>query len=196
MRSIFSSLRRHSSALLRRSVYFSAAMAIGVTAADAQTADLSISKQVTPTQASPGDLVTYTLTAHNAGPEPVSPLFFDLLPSGLTLVSAPRCAESPPTLLTCSLGSSLAPGEEGSVTIVARVESIPDGILENGANVSGIVADPDISNNFDEATLRVTNGSTPAVPSLGSYGLVVLAVLLAAVAVYRVRHARAIEGIP
>lgn len=184
MRSILSSFRRHSSALLKRSAYFSAAMAIGVTAANAQTADLSIDKQVTPTQASPGDLVTYTLTAHNSGPEPSLPLFFDLLPSGLTLISSSRCVEFPPTLLTCSLESSLAPGEEGSVTIVARVENIPDSIIANGANVSGSAVDPDTTNNFDEATLRVITPIS-AIPSLGFYGLAILAVLLAAVAVHR-----------
>ncbi|HEX6900101.1 MAG TPA: DUF11 domain-containing protein [Thermoanaerobaculia bacterium] len=187
MRSILSSFRRHSSALLKRSACFSAVMIIGAAAANAQTADLSITKQVTPAQASPGDIVTYTLTAHNAGPDTVFPLLLDSLPSGLTLVSAPRCAEFPAMILTCSLESSLAPGQEASITIVARVENIPDGTIVNGANITGF-DDPDLTNNFDEATLRVVTPIS-AVPSLGFYGLAVFAVLLAAVAVYRVRLA-------
>lgn len=183
MRMIF--FKRHSASSLLRSAFLSAMM-IEVTAVNAQTlADLSLTKQVTPTIAAPGNLVTYTLTIHNLGPDSALPVVTDILPSGLTLISAPRCAETPPTVLTCTLGSSLAPDAEASITIVARVDNIPDGTLQNGANVAdGSAADPDSSNNDATATLRV---ATPPIPSLGLTGLVLLALLLAALAIYRIR---------
>ena len=55
-------------------------------------------------------------------------------------------------------------------------------------NTPFILGSRPLTNNDDEATLSVITPIS-AIPSLGFYGLAVLAVLLAAVAVHRVRLA-------
>jgi uncharacterized repeat protein (TIGR01451 family) len=150
------------------------------------SSDLSITKQVSPVVAAPGDLVTYTLIVHNAGPDTETALVYDILPTGLTLASAPQCVETPPTVLTCSLLSPLDPGTDGTLTIVAQVGSVPTGPIQNAASVSGNNSDPNTANNTASATLIIAS----PIPALTTIGLVSLAIFIAALAVARLaRHA-------
>ncbi len=146
---------------------------------EAEKADLSITKQATPAIARPGDIVTYVLTAHNAGPSATQILFTDGLPGGVTLVSAPDCVEFPPSILTCGLPGLYAPGASASVTIIARVGELPPGtVVTNFASVTGSEFDPDVAN--DSATASFTVGSffDPAIPTLDGRALLALVVLI------------------
>jgi uncharacterized repeat protein (TIGR01451 family) len=117
-------------------------------------ANLGIVKQATPADVvAPGAPLTYTLTISNAGPSPVPTVVVtDVLPAGLTNVSAPDCDLSALPLLTCTL-SGVAPGAaEIVITANAPVES---GVITNTAGVTSTVNDPDVINNSAFVTVTV-----------------------------------------
>ncbi len=67
-------------------------VAVGLWAAPAPTADLSIVKTVASAAAVPGDMVTYMLSVNNSGPNTANSVTVtDTLPTQLTFVS---CTES------------------------------------------------------------------------------------------------------
>ena len=72
-------------------------------------ADLSLTKSDSPDPVLAGELLTYTLTAHNAGPSSASGVeLIDTLPAGVTFDSATptqgSCSEASGTV-TCALGT-------------------------------------------------------------------------------------------
>ncbi|WP_341925299.1 hypothetical protein [Nocardioides psychrotolerans] len=87
--------------------------------------DLSITKTTTTTTASPGDLVTYTLTVANAGPGAADDVVVsDALPAGTTYVStsgAPCAALG--QNVTCTLGS-VPSGGSVVATVTVRVDPV------------------------------------------------------------------------
>lgn len=117
-------------------------------------ADLSLVKTDSPDPAVAGQPLTYTLTVHNAGPEPVAGLALrDRLPAGATFVSAsPGCAHAA-GLVTCGLGE-LAAGASVQRQLVVR-PALPDPALSNTATVVSSVADPDTSNDSASAATEV-----------------------------------------
>ena len=91
-------------------------------------ADVSITKKADKASYVGGDLVTYTLVAHNDGPSDAEHVTVDDdIPSDLTFVSvtpgAPTCAESAGHV-HCDLGT-LAPGADRTVTIVTKAKGTP-----------------------------------------------------------------------
>ena len=107
-------------------------------------ADLSLTKGDSPDPVLEGELLTYTLTAHNAGPQPATGVTLtDTLPSGATFDSATpsqgSCGESAGTV-TCALGTI---GDDQDATVEIKVQPSGPGTLTNEASISSDLADPD-----------------------------------------------------
>ncbi|MBB6629364.1 DUF11 domain-containing protein [Nocardioides sp. KIGAM211] len=99
----------------------------------APVAGLSITKTVDRAQAGPGEVVTWTLTARNAGPGPAQMvLVTDTLPTGTTYLSATGtgCTRSGADV-SCAIGT-LAAGASSVVTIRATVDPVPHVADPNG----------------------------------------------------------------
>jgi len=134
---------------------------VTVTACRLQTADLSITKTDGVTSATPGGSVTYTITASNAGLDPVT---------GATV------ADTFPAILTCNWtcvgaggGTCTAAGSGnindsvnlpvgGSVTYTASctINAAATGTLANTATVSSSISDPNPANNSATDTDTLT----------------------------------------
>ena len=132
----------------------------GNNSASAQTtvdpaADLELTKSDSPDPALAGELLTYTLSVHNAGPSSAaSTQLIDTLPAGVTFDSATptqgTCDESAGTV-DCALGT-IANGATVGVEIKVRPQS--PGTLTNQAGVVSIGLDPDTGDN--NATAETT----------------------------------------
>ena len=116
-------------------------------------ADLACTdKQTEPIVVLSGMEVTYTLTVTNKGSASATNVILtDMLPRGVTFasdMSDPRCTESSPGLVTCSLGT-LDSDEIATVAIGGTVgDCIEENPIQNMAMVSSDdVPDPDFSNN-------------------------------------------------
>jgi uncharacterized repeat protein (TIGR01451 family) len=133
-------------------------------------ADLALIKTVGPGPFTVGQEATFTLTVTNHGPstEPEASLV-DMLPAGVTFVSAsvPPVSQSGGTL-TFHLGS-LGAGDSAVVMVVVRTDQV--GTAVNQAEVSGTVTDLVSSNNSAGATITVTAAEKPpTVVSLQRFG--------------------------
>ena len=121
-------------------------------------ADLELHKTVSPTNASVGDDVTYSLAVTNNGPSPTTSLtVVDPLPSGLEFVSAQAgCSYAAGTRqLTCTSGP-LAVGVTRTLTFVARPTNAAAGTtVQNRATASSTAQDAEPANNVDFAALPV-----------------------------------------
>jgi len=127
-----------------------------------KSADLSLTKTVNDATPSVGDNVTFTVMVSNAGPDAATTVAVqDLLPSGLTFVSA-SSANGPYDSTTGAWTiSSIANGATASLQIVATVASTAD--TTNSAQVSAAdQRDPDstVNNNIasedDQASVSLT----------------------------------------
>jgi len=122
----------------------------------AASADLTISKTDDADPVAAGDVLTYTLTVDNLGPnDATNVVVMDVLPAGVTLLSTTGCAEDPNGIGVCSLGN-LAANASTQFTVAVQVDStLPDGtVLTNNASVSADTNDPDTTNNdTDEDTV-------------------------------------------
>lgn len=111
------------------------------------SADLRISKTSSPNPVLAGQDLTYTLTAANDGPATAASVTVtDVLPAGVTLISAPGCTNAAGTL-TCNVGSLLA----GQSTVIAVQVHVPSGFL--GSATSGTIS--------NTATIAAANQSDP-----------------------------------
>jgi uncharacterized repeat protein (TIGR01451 family) len=111
------------------------------------TADLSLTKSASPVPGVPGTDETFTLKAHNAGPDKAENLkVSDPLPAGLTYTSASADCSFAGGTVTCT-ASSLAVGDSQSFTVVARLDSSLTVGVVNAATVDSSTADPDPNNN-------------------------------------------------
>ena len=131
-------------------------------------ADLSVTKTASPGPFTVGQQVTYTLTVTNLGPsvEPHVSLV-DMLPPGLSFVSAsvPPASQSG-GVLNFQLGP-LAVGDSVSVMVVVRVDAA--GMVVNQATVSGSLPDVVTSNDVAGVTIAVTQ-TPPTVDSIRRLG--------------------------
>ncbi len=119
-------------------------------------ADLSLTKSDSPDPILAGELLTYTLGIHNAGPSSATTVeVTDTLPAGVTFDSADAtqgtCSESAGTV-TCALGT-LADEADESVEIKVRPQA--SGTITNQASVSSGVQDPSSPNNSASAQTTV-----------------------------------------
>ncbi len=122
-----------------------------------QTADLFVMKSVNALTPNVGDTLTFTVTAGNQGPHPATQaVVLDLLPAGLTFVSAtPAVGSYSSTSGIWTIGS-LASSASVQMTLRARVGAGTGGsTITNDASVTARQKDPDTGNNSASATVTV-----------------------------------------
>jgi uncharacterized repeat protein (TIGR01451 family) len=142
----------------------------------ADQADVSITK-TGPTTVVVNGNITYTLTVTNAGPSPaVNVTLGDILPVRTTFVSATPSVGScsGTSTVSCSLGT-MAVGGSATITLVVAAPS-SSGTVANTAIVASTTPDPNLANNTSTATVTATG--VAAVPTLSTWGLALLALLL------------------
>jgi uncharacterized repeat protein (TIGR01451 family) len=128
---------------------------VSVTEVAEPLADLSLSKVAHAAVVLPGDLLTYTLTVENLGPDSATGVVLtDTLPAGVLLQSATagqgNCAALG-AVLNCDLGT-VDVGETAEVIVVVTVPA-GEAALTNTAVVASELADSDPGNNV--ATVEV-----------------------------------------
>ncbi|HLY27384.1 MAG TPA: choice-of-anchor Q domain-containing protein, partial [Aggregatilineales bacterium] len=141
-------------------------------------ADLSVTNRG-PAQTIPGSSVSYTVIAHNAGPNAArSVTLSDTVPTNMTFVSAAQtvgpaflCSRPPvggTGTLHCTLGS-LVSGQTAIFTVVLEVNNgLANGtLLTNTASVSATTADPNSANNTSSATTVISIQADLAVKASG-----------------------------
>jgi uncharacterized repeat protein (TIGR01451 family) len=141
---------------------------ITVGALSGSVADLSVTNVSSPTSVLPGQLVTYTVTVTNAsfaGSAAANTTLIDVLPAGLTFVSAVASTGTVSQLggvVTANLGT-LATGVSATVTINVLVTTTTAGTLNATATASTSTGDSNPLNNQATATLTVGSlGTTVA----------------------------------
>ncbi|ABK16505.1 Lcl domain-containing protein [Syntrophobacter fumaroxidans] len=112
------------------------------------TCDLSLLMTGYPSRVHLGDVITYSMTVHNAGPDDATNVTLtDTLPSGLRFISVipsqGTCTKSGRTI-SCSLGDL---PHDGVTTVELVVKPTAAGKVSNRANVKATQADPDMTNN-------------------------------------------------
>lgn len=132
------------------------------------TADLSLTKSVTPAGGAPGQPVTYQLTATNAGPSPASGVHVvDTLPAGVSGPSESGSVECTirGQTVDCTLGD-FPVGATATITIGAVVTAGATGTIVNTATISSDTNDPNPADNTASAafTVSATTPTTPATP--------------------------------
>ncbi|MBS0321678.1 MAG: DUF11 domain-containing protein [Proteobacteria bacterium] len=157
----------------------------------ARNADLSLVKTA-PASVVAGQLLTYTLTVANSGPDSSSgAVITDVLPTGVRFASASDGCDNAAGTVTCTPGT-IAAGSSTAVTITVRINDPYDGAqpLVNAAHVeTQHEADPDPGNNDGSASTHVQSAPPAAVPAITLPALAVL-VLLMLVAFARALAAR------
>jgi uncharacterized repeat protein (TIGR01451 family) len=118
-----------------------------------QQADVMLTKLVNPTTAIFGTPVTYTLIAHNNGPDAASGVVVtDTLPAGLMFLTAtPSQGSFNPGSGQWIIGT-LANGATATLQITGLVATI--GPISNTASVTASQFDPDLANNSSSATIE------------------------------------------
>lgn len=152
---------------------------VSVTACRALSADLSITKTNGTTTTVPGGSTTYTITASNAGPDPVTgATVADTFPASLTCTwtcvgaGGGTCAATGSGNINASV--NLPAGGSTTFTATCAVAAGATGILSNTATVASSITDPAPGNNSatdsdtlaPQANLGITktNGTTSSVP--------------------------------
>ena len=132
----------------------------------AVAADIGLTKTVSDATPAVGSNVTFTVTAHNAGPNATTALqVTDLLPAGLTFVSAN------PSQGTYTSGTGvwdvgvLANGASATLQITAAVNGTTT-VTNTATRSSSSPVDPDPLN--DSASVTVTGSTLPGLPNNGA----------------------------
>lgn len=120
------------------------------------SADLSLTNEDRPDPVAVSRDLTYTLRAHNAGPDTATAVTItDLLPAGVVYRSSSGgCSFDPtPREVVCPVGDLAAGGASAAVTIT--VVPTQEGTVTNPAQVDSAVADPAAGNNQATATTTI-----------------------------------------
>ncbi len=144
------------------------------------SANLAISKSASPSPATAGQQVTYTLTVQNSGPQAANTVTVtDNLPAGLTFVSCASDAGG-----ACGgIGSSrvitftqLAVGASAMITLVTTLadNAASGSLLPNTVNVSARTPDPVATNNSAQITTTVQSVADMAISKSASAAQVVV----------------------
>ncbi len=162
-----------------------------IVAAAGNQADVSITKTGPATMGAGGANITYNLAVANAGPiSATGVIVYDPLPAGTTFVSATpsqgTCSGT--STVVCSLGTMINGGSATVVIVVAGPN--PASPLSNTATVVSTTPDPVTGNNSSTTTMGLA-GTTQGVPSLSTWGLAGLALLLAGFGVQFIRRSHA-----
>lgn len=145
----------------------------------APSADLAISKTDTRDPVGVGEVFSYTINVDNAGPADATGVeVIDTLPAEVSFVSVTStqgsCAESG-GVVTCDLGT-LASGAAATATITVRAKTV--GTADDTAAVSANESDPAPGNNQESEETEIV-AAVPPIPTVGEWGLLLLALLLA-----------------
>jgi uncharacterized repeat protein (TIGR01451 family) len=128
-------------------------------ALDNRVADLGLTKSASRTTAEISDLVTYTLTVTNAGPDAAPGVMVtDQLPSQVSFSSGTSGCSHANGKVTCSLGE-IASGDSATAQVVVAVTAA--GTVTNTAKVASAAADEAPGNNTASATFTATARETP-----------------------------------
>jgi len=156
-----------------------------------------------------GSTVTYTVVLTNGGPgnqgDNPGNEFTDVLPAGLTLVSATATSGTAVATVgtnTVTWNGSLAAGASVTITITATINAAPGTTISNqgtfaydadgnGTNeASGTTDDPITPGGANATSFVVGPGEEPQIPTLDALGLALLAILLALGGAWRLRRRR------
>ena len=151
------------------------------------SADLSITKSGAPNPAIPGQLLTYTITVSNAGPDDaVGVVLEDIVPPQFTgaAFSVDNGTTWNPWVTPYPIGS-LANGDSVTILIRGTVRADATGTLSNTALVSSATPDPNPDNNQiteitpigASADIRISKQASPSPVTPGS--LLVYTILIA-----------------
>jgi len=126
-----------------------------------RSADLSVTKVGNPSPVLSGNNLTYTISIHNAGPDPaINARMLDTVPVGTTFQSVtPSTGCSTPAVNTagaidCALGT-LASGATVTLFLVVKVTAV-SGSVSNTVAVRTITPDPNPANDAATANTTVT----------------------------------------
>ncbi|HEV7763978.1 MAG TPA: DUF11 domain-containing protein [Thermoanaerobaculia bacterium] len=153
------------------------------------TADLSITKTTSASQATTGSTITYTITVANSGPDAATNVVVnDDLPTGLQFVSATpsqgTCNASDP--VSCNLGT-IAAGANATITLQALVTAT-SGSIANTATVTSVTDDGNPGNNTSSTTPTPVvppgggDEGVAGIPTLSEWALLALAAMLGFIA--------------
>jgi len=116
--------------------------------------ELTLQKSVSRTDVNAGDTLVYTLEYSNVGPTQANNLVItDTLDPNLTFVSADNGGVPTGNLITWT-GSSLAPGQTGSVTFTATANAAADGTVISNSSTIDSDETTTVSSNTVKTTLR------------------------------------------
>lgn len=152
--------------------------------------DLGITKTGPTSPVKAGDVVNYIITVRNNGPQvSTSAQMRDVLPAGLSFVSAPGCLEASGTV-TCPVGT-LAVGASVVFNINARLNTPYTGAspLVNTALVDA-VGDTDPTNNSASASTPIAVLTPASIPTLSEWALILMAALLGLLAMRQMPQRR------
>ena len=162
------------------------------------SADLSVTKTVSPNPVVAGANLVYTITATNSGPsDAANATLSDPLPGGTTFVSLAVPAGW--SCLTPAVGSSgtvscsAATFPVGSVVFTLTTAlplTTPGGPLANTVTVASATSDPASGNQAATATAAVQGAPVIVIPTLGAAGFGVLALVLCGWGVVLLRRVR------
>lgn len=133
-------------------------------------ADIAVVKTAGSGMATPGGLLTYTITVTNAGPSPAAQIMLsDTLPPSLldATFSLDGGLAWAPWASPYSIGD-LADGQTRTVLIRGIVDPASIGVIENTASVLSSTPDPDLSNNTDTETTPIDEQADLSIIKLGS----------------------------
>lgn len=159
------------------------------------SADLVVNVVITPDPVGVGEPFTITITVSNGGPSDAANVVVTItLPPGLrsvgpevpadkaTLISTTGCMEDPTGVPTCTIGT-IAAGAQANVTVQAVGSAMP-GSGDIIVSVASTTADPNGGNN----TVTVAQAFEVSIPTLGEWSLLLLALMLTAAALIRMRR--------
>ncbi|HEV7764079.1 MAG TPA: DUF11 domain-containing protein [Thermoanaerobaculia bacterium] len=150
-------------------------------------ADLTITKTGPPSVPTGGQ-INYTITVDNGGPDSATNVVAtDILPAGVTFVSATpsQGSCSGTTTVTCTLGT-IANGASATIVLTVNVTAPEGSSIVNTATVDSDETDPTPTDATDTATVGV-GANVAGVPTASEWALLMLAMMLAAFAVIRLR---------
>jgi len=150
------------------------------------TVDLSLTKTGAATAAGNTNVAYTIIVTNNSASGASNVVVTDPLPAGATFVSATTtqgsCTNGAP--ITCTLGS-LGGGATATITLTLKMPN-SNTTVSNTATVSASESDPNANNNSATAATVVTVAAVPT-PALSTWMLLLLAALLSAWAVTRLR---------
>ncbi|BDH78982.1 hypothetical protein MTTB_03610 [Methanothermobacter tenebrarum] len=126
-------------------------------------ADLTISKTANQTTVNYLDTVKFTITVENLGPDTATGVIVeDLLPAGFEWISDSSNGSYDPLSGIWTVGE-LANGTMATLEVIAKV-MVSDVTITNVATVTSDIYDPNLDNNRDSVTIKVSKKPTPKPP--------------------------------